>query len=503
VRARPTRERDRIPEEERSMSTTESLPESSRVAAIETHSIDFIPLAERHGKPWNLFTLWFGANTLMISVITGAFLVAKGFGFGWAVLAIVIGFGLGTFLVAFHGAQGPRLGIPQMIQSRAQFGYVGGVVPMIVAEVAYIGFFAANPAVAGLVANAVWGVNVYLVVVLVTIVTFGVALFGYNLSHQLGKYLSVGAVIGFGIFTILLIAHVGIPHPTTADLHGGFNEGLFLGGVALCFVYAAGYAPYVADYSRYMPANSSVKATAWWSYAAIVLSGIWLFILGAYLTSITGFSLNTLGSVVAVTNSFSPVFTDVFAVLMLLILVLQGSLSLYAGGNTSISIVTSLQRRPRPVKPRVSVRLAALTPISVICLVAAILYARSFATAFTDMLSVLLILLVPWSAINLADFYFVRKGRYAISDIFNPHGIYGSYNIAGLLSFFLGFGLEWLFVSLSFYQSPVAHALDGGDISWVVGIVVSGGCYLLMTRGLRRSLQQDDTVVPSRAEAAS
>jgi nucleobase:cation symporter-1, NCS1 family len=119
------------------------------------------------------------------------------------------------------------------------------------------------------------------------------------------------------------------------------------------------------------------------------------------------------------------------------------------------------------------------------------------------MLSVLLILLVPWSAINLADFYFVRKGRYAISDIFNPHGIYGSYNIAGLLSFFLGFGLEWLFVSLSFYQSPVAHALDGGDISWVVGIVVSGGCYLLMTRGLRRSLQQDDTVVPSRAEAAS
>ena len=47
---------------------------------------------------------------------------------------------------------------------------------------------AANPAVAGLVANAVWGVNVYLVVAPVTIVTFVVALFGYDLSHRLGRY---------------------------------------------------------------------------------------------------------------------------------------------------------------------------------------------------------------------------------------------------------------------------------------------------------------------------
>ena len=258
-----------------------------------------------------------------------------------------------------------------------------------------------------------------------TVITFVVALFGYDFSHQLGSYLSVAAVIVFGIFTVLLFTHSGIPHPTTSNLHGGFSEGLFLGGVALCFIYAAGYAPYVADYSRYMPPDSSVKATAWWSYGGIAISGIWLFILGAYLTSITGFNADTLGSVVAVTNSLGTGFTYVFAIIIMLILVLQGSLSLYAGGNTSISIVTSLQRRPRPVTPRVSVRLAALAPVSVICLVAAILYARSFATTFTDMLSVLLILLIPWSAINLADFYFVRKGHYDVESIFKPDGIYG------------------------------------------------------------------------------
>jgi NCS1 family nucleobase:cation symporter-1 len=484
------------------MSNTKPVSEPAGSFSVETHTIDFIPLSERHGKPWNLFTLWFGANTVIISVATGALLVSKGVGFGWSVLAIVLGFGLGTFLAAFHSAQGPKLGIPQMIQSRAQFGYVGGVVPMLVAEVAYIGFFAANPAIAGLVANAVWGANVYLVVVIVTVITFVVALFGYNFSHQLGKYLSVGAVIVFGIFTGLLFTHGGIPHPTTSNLHGGFSEGLFLGGVALCFIYAAGYAPYVADSSRYMPPDSSVKATAWWSYGGIAISGIWLFILGAYLTSITGFNADTLGLVVGVTNSLGTGFTYVFAIIIMLILVLQGSLSLYAGGNTSISIVTSLQRRPRPVTPRISVRLAALAPISVICLVAAILYARSFATTFTDMLSVLLILLIPWSAINLADFYFVRKGHYDVVSIFKPDGVYGSYNLAGLVSFFLGFGVEWFFANLGFYQGPVARALDGGDISWIVGIVVSGGCYLLMTRGLRESLGSSEVGI-SQPEVAS
>ena len=132
--------------------------------------------------------------------------------------------------------------------------------------------------------------------------------------------------------------------------------------------------------------------------------------------------------------------------------------------------------------PRISVRLAALAPISVICLVAAILYARSFATTFTDMLSVLLILAIALSAINLAATS-TSSARATTTSCrsSSPDGVYGSYNLAGLVSFFLGFGLEVILANLGSYQGPVARALDGGDIYWIVGIVVSGGCYLLMT----------------------
>lgn len=43
----------------------------------------------------------------------------------WSLIAIIGGVLLGTFFMAFHSAQGPQLGLPQMIQSRPQFGYVG------------------------------------------------------------------------------------------------------------------------------------------------------------------------------------------------------------------------------------------------------------------------------------------------------------------------------------------------------------------------------------------
>ena len=57
-----------------------------------------------------------------------------------AILAIVIGVCLGTFCMAFHANQGPRMGLPQMIQSRAQFGLRGAIVPFTAVVFVYIGF---------------------------------------------------------------------------------------------------------------------------------------------------------------------------------------------------------------------------------------------------------------------------------------------------------------------------------------------------------------------------
>src|SRR5690242_16705611 len=69
----------------------------------------------------------------LISITTGGIL-------DWSLIAIVSGSVIGTFFMAFHSAQGPQLGLPQMIQSRPQFGYVGALLVWLFAYLQYAGF---------------------------------------------------------------------------------------------------------------------------------------------------------------------------------------------------------------------------------------------------------------------------------------------------------------------------------------------------------------------------
>src|SRR5215472_5258629 len=88
---------------------------------VESRHIDHIPAAARHGKPWHQFAFWFGSNVCVLNVVLGAITVSIGLTFWQALAAIAVGTLVGALLIALHATQGPRLGVPQMIQSRGQF----------------------------------------------------------------------------------------------------------------------------------------------------------------------------------------------------------------------------------------------------------------------------------------------------------------------------------------------------------------------------------------------
>ena len=96
----------------------------------------------------------------------------------------------------------------------------------------------------------------------------------------------------------------------------------------------------------------------------------------------------------------------------------------------------------------------------------------------------LLDLLTPWTAINLVDFYVVRRGHYSIREIFNPAGLYGRWNWRGLTAYLVGFLVMVPFFSTTIYTGPVARALGGADIAMLVGLPVAAGIYLLACRSL-------------------
>ena len=103
---------------------------AARAPRIERRSIDAIPAEERQGTPANQFTLWLGANLQITAIVDGALAVVFGADALWAIIGLLLGNLAGGAVMALHSAQGPRLGLPQMISSRAQFGVFGAVVPL-------------------------------------------------------------------------------------------------------------------------------------------------------------------------------------------------------------------------------------------------------------------------------------------------------------------------------------------------------------------------------------
>jgi purine-cytosine permease-like protein len=131
-----------------------------------------------------------------------------------------------------------------------------------------------------------------------------------------------------------------------------------------------------------------------------------------------------------------------------------------------------------------SARLRVITIILLAVVWAGLTFAisvNSIALLFA-VLTMMLYLLAPWTSINLIDYFFVRRGRYAITQFFVPHGIYGAWGVRGLTAYMVGFVAALpFFVLPDVYMGPAARALGGVDLGWLVGLVVSGALYLWLS----------------------
>jgi NCS1 family nucleobase:cation symporter-1 len=90
--------------------------------------------------------------------------------------------------------------------------------------------------------------------------------------------------------------------------------------------------------------------------------------------------------------------------------------------------------------------------------------------------------LIPWTAINLADFYLVRKERYELEAIFDPNGIYGSVNWRTIIAYLVAVLAEIPFMSTSFYTGGLVPLMGGADIAWIVGLFIAAGLYVALMR---------------------
>jgi purine-cytosine permease-like protein len=299
------------------------------------------------------------------------------------------------------------------------------------------------------------------------------AFFGHNLVQAFEKYAFPALALIFVVASIWVLtkAHPGAAHET---IPGGW---LILVGAA--FGYAAGWNPYAADYSRYLPPDVSGKAVAWWSALGVFWSCVLLETAGA--------AVVTAGQSSLAPSSFTNLLPTWIGKLTLVAVVVgavaANALNVYSGSISFMAIGLRL--------PANSARAAVALVFGVAGLIVAF-DGLNDVSKYENFLLVISYWIGPWLGVGLVDR--LLRGR---RDIQAMLGDRGYLNWAGPIAMAVGGGLSiWLFSNQTKYQGVlVKHHPSIGDLTFEVGFAISAVLYLalyLATRPTSAAQEQYD-----------
>ncbi|HBU6974071.1 TPA: purine-cytosine permease family protein [Raoultella planticola] len=448
----------------------------------ESRSIDYIPDHERHGHPFSQFTLWFGGNLQITAIVTGALAVVLGGDVVWSLIGLLVGQVLGAAVMSLHALQGPRLGLPQMIISRAQFGVFGAVVPLVLVCVMYVGFSASGTVLAGQAMARLLSISDVAGMLLFSTIIIVIAVLGYRVIHKLGKVASVVGVLAFVYLFVTLLLSANLP---AIAQNNHFSLPMFLLAVSLSSSWQIAFCPYVSDYSRYLPRNVSGAKTFLCVFSGTVLGTQASMTLGVLTAAIAGsaFSGHEVSFIVGLGKSQLMAMVIYFAICFGKITFT--TLNAY-GSFMSLSTIVSGFRRQAALSKRARILFVVLM-VAISCVIA-LLSEPAFLKNFTHFLLFLLAFFVPWSAIGLTDYYLISAGAVDIPALSDPQQRYGYWNLYAIAVYIVGVLIQLPFIENPLYHGSLTWLFAGNDVSWIIGWFGTGVLYYTLRRFDRRVL---------------
>lgn len=433
-----------------------------RIAAVEPGGVEFIPLSERHGRPRQLLWTWMSPNLEFATIFLGVLAVAAfGLSFWQAALAVALGTGLGALSHGVLSARGPSAGVPQMVLGRLSFGYWGNLIPSALNTVAAgIGWFAVNSVSGALALNTLTGLPTWLSLVIVVAVMVVLGFFGHNLVQAFERYAFPVLAMIFAVTAVVILSKA---QPGFAGSGGGL--GGFLLTVGATFGYAAGWNPYAADYTRYLPPDASRRAVGLYAGLGVFVPCVILEIVGAASVTIGGDALGQ------PTTAFTGHLPGPVAALALLAITLgaisANALNVYSG---AMSLLTMGVRLPLTLR-------RALTALAcgVIGFLVALAGLEDAGHKYESFLLVISYWIGPWLGIVLVDAY-LRRGREFGPLLYDRRHS----NPAGPIAMVTGVVLSvWLFSNQELYVGLVPERVPAvGDVAFAVGFLISAAVYL-------------------------
>jgi nucleobase:cation symporter-1, NCS1 family len=458
---------------------------SGTPGGIESRSIDYVPENERHGKVWDQLPFWFQGNFQAYTIGIGFIGPFAGLSIWWTSIAAAAGVLVGTVFMAVHASQGPLLGLPQMIQSRAQFGLRGAILPLLAVAFLCIGLNIVNLVIIKQGLHGLFGWNEGLVTFLVTAFAAVLAIYGHDWLHRAFRILFWIALPFWLILTVgILSGHAGgraLPHLD----HLGFNTTAFIAVFTVAASFNITYAPFVSDYSRYLPRDTPFREIATSVFVGSAAAPIWLIPIGAWMAARINAS-DPLTSIQIGTDHTVRYFGSPFAIIEVLALAGCIALQAYTGMLTVVTAIDAF----KPLVPTRKLRVRTILVLSLTWLIGGLFFADSIQD-LNNALTTCLYLLAPWTAINLADFFIVRHGRYAITDLLKDGGVYKKWSRYGIPAYLIGLAVEVPFMNIpTVYKSWGFQRLNDIDVSWVLGLFVAGAVYLVLVRGRDREAER-------------
>jgi NCS1 nucleoside transporter family len=398
-----------------------------------------------------------------------------------AFLVVLFANMVGILPVCFFSCFGAHFGLRQMIMSRYWFGYHGVKLIAVFNVIACIGWSTINTIVGAELIHAVnSNVPGWVGIIIITVCTFIVTLFGYKIVHIYEFWSWIPAFI---VFVIIIIefarsgAYIDIPMGV-----GTSEMGSVFSFFATVFGFAIGWASYASDYTVYQPPTQSKVKIFFATYIGLIIPLCFTQFIGVAVMTATdatatdpsyaeGYAESGSGGLLAAVL-VPPLggFGQFCLILMALSIIANNCPNIYSVSITMQVFGSWTRKVPRPMWTLIG---------SVIYAAIAIPGYSHFETILENFMNLIGYWLSSYSAVAIVEHFVFRKGfgGYDVDDHDKPnklpHGFAAVFSfLCGLVGAILGMSQTWYVGKIALHAGEAPYGGDVGvELAWAFATV--------------------------------
>jgi nucleobase:cation symporter-1, NCS1 family len=289
------------------------------------------------------------------------------------------------------------------------------------------------------------------------------------------------ALVGAGLLLVIVftVGKVDWQHGalTHAHLASASTTGAFLTAAAVVASNPLSFLFNGPDWVRYLPSRTSARAVFVHVFNASFLPSVALTMMGAFCAT-----LGDMSDPVAGLKPFMPAWLFPIYIAAVVGGCLANNVPTYYSSGLSLQAIGL--RVHRYVATMLDVVVSTVITLYIV-------FVQDFITAVNDFVSLLVVWVGPYGGVWIADAY-LRRGEFdarAIHSKASPANRYWGwrgFNRCGGIAILVGMTVAALTMRSPLFEGPIARALGGADLSWLLGFPVSAVTYALSTALLER-----------------